>query len=38
MCDFSFQTKYTGITALISAFDRATAQLAAEVERRSYVP
>ena len=26
MCDFLFQTKYTGITALINAFDRATAQ------------
>ena len=25
MCDFLFQTKYTGIPALISAFDRAIA-------------
>ena len=26
MCDFLFQTKYTGIPALISAFDHAFAQ------------
>ena len=26
MCDFLFQIKYTGIPALISAFDRAIAQ------------
>jgi hypothetical protein len=26
MCDFLFQSKYTGITALISAFNRAIAQ------------
>jgi len=26
MCDFSFQAKYTGITALIRAFHRAIAQ------------